>query len=353
MSWGYTAMFWWTDRYRPVTVPNYDQFGTLLYYGIGLVRKLTAFSVPAFLFVSGLFVAYAARGSRSTLSWKVVKVRLTNLLVPYTIWSVVIFVGDFLQGTTHTPVEYLRRLVFGGAAPPYFYVPLLCQLYLLSPLLVTVAKTRGRQLLLVSALVLLSMISLGYLNLYGIVVGMEMPVVDRMRALLPPSSFVRWIFFFVLGVVSGLHLRQLKQWLARFRWHLLVAAIVLAILAVLEAEVIFHSTGVDWWRSTPFSIPASLYAVGFILCFLAFDKIPIPFSRLVRQIGKVSFGIYLLHWTVLQFAARAIQEFTPWLLAPTALFLSVLVILAVGLPLSFTTAVARSPLRRYYRYLFG
>ena len=69
-SWGYTALFWWTDRYRPVTVPNYDQLGSLSYWAIVVVRQLTVFSLPAFLFVSGFFVAYASRGNRSSLTWR-------------------------------------------------------------------------------------------------------------------------------------------------------------------------------------------------------------------------------------------------------------------------------------------
>jgi hypothetical protein len=25
VGWGFVGMFWWTDRYAPVTVPNFDQ----------------------------------------------------------------------------------------------------------------------------------------------------------------------------------------------------------------------------------------------------------------------------------------------------------------------------------------
>lgn len=90
-GWGSIAMSPWADRYRLVVGPDYDQTGTLPYYMLLAMKCLMPFSVPAFLFVSGFFVAYAARGSQSALSWKMVIVRLRNLLVPYLIWSVVIF----------------------------------------------------------------------------------------------------------------------------------------------------------------------------------------------------------------------------------------------------------------------
>ena len=56
-GWGYTAMFWWADRYRQVgSLPNYDQMGSLPYYVLAVIQQLAQFSVPAFLFISGFFI---------------------------------------------------------------------------------------------------------------------------------------------------------------------------------------------------------------------------------------------------------------------------------------------------------
>ena len=33
-GWGYTAMVYWADRYRPVTVPNFDQVWSPSFYGL-------------------------------------------------------------------------------------------------------------------------------------------------------------------------------------------------------------------------------------------------------------------------------------------------------------------------------
>jgi len=347
-SWGYIAMFWWTHRYRPVNSPNFDQIGTLPYYGLLVIQQLTVFSVPAFLFVSGFFVVYAARGSQFTLNWRTVKVRITNLLVPYITWSAVIFIGDFLQGITYTPVEYLRRLALGGATEAYFYIPLICQFYLLSPLVVPIAKTRGRLMLYISALVQLGIMNLWYLNLFGA----NIPGLNQVICMMPGWSFVNWAFFFAFGIVSGFHLQQLKQWLARLKWGLVVAVIVLGLLAILEPEVIYRSTGEDW-RGDPLTISASLYAVTFILCFLAFDKISIPFSTNIYKLGSKTYGIYLLHPKVLECVARIIYHIAPWMLAHQVLFQPLLIIFGVGGPLLFMTAVARSPARRAYRLLFS
>jgi peptidoglycan/LPS O-acetylase OafA/YrhL len=351
IKWANTAMFWWTDQYRPVAVPNYDQMNTASYFAMVVLQKVGVFAVPAFLFISGFFVAYAARG-KSTLTWKMVGVRLKNLLIPYLIWSIIIFVVDFFQGTTYPPVEYLRRLLLCDAVPAYYYVFLLCQLYILSPLLAPFAKARSHLLLSISLIIFVAIVSLFYVKLYSELAGIEMPFIDRLLALVPGRSFLRFIFFFVMGMVSGFHLQRFKQWLQRFKWHLLTIAIVSAPLAIIETELIFQLTGMDW-RGGIFTLTGALYAISFILAFMAFDRVTIPFSKTIYELGLASFGIYLLHTTALEFFARVIRKLTPWLLAYQGVFMCVVTALAVAGPFLFMKLVSKSPLRKYHRYLFG
>jgi membrane-bound acyltransferase YfiQ involved in biofilm formation len=349
-GWGQVAMFLWTDRYRPVTVPNYDQLGSLSYYILLVIRQLTVWSVPAFLFVSGFFVAYAARGSQSVLGWRMVKGRLTSLLVPYALWSGVCFTSDALQGIVYTPAEYLKRLAFGQAdGGAYFYVPLLCGFYLLSPLTVPIAKTHSRLLLLMAALLQLGSLGLRYLVLLPVGIT-DSPLIS---VIIAPWLFVRWSFFFALGVVWGFEAQQLKGWLTRYKWTLIVVAVILGVLAVVEPEIVYRTTGKDW-RFIPFTFATSLYSVAFILCFLVFDEISIPLPNTVQQIGRRSYAIYLLHLKVMEFVARAVRQILPWILAhQVQLLMPMVFTFGLGIPLLMMASVSRSPLRRSYRYLFG
>jgi len=171
---------------------------------------------------------------------------------------------------------------------------------------------------------------------------------------LPNSAVLRWAFFFALGMVCALHLSQLKDWLAARRWWLLGATVLFGCLSVLEAELAVHATSAaDWWRSSPFTVPSTLYAIGVVLSFLAFGEVKLPLQRYVYDLGKSSLGIYLLHYKVLEFAARGLQKILPGLLAYTIPFVLVIVVLAVALPLALMWLVEKSPLRRYHRYLFG
>ena len=355
-QWAWIAMFWWIDRYRSVSVPNYDFLGTFPYYVVVTLQKLGVFAVPAFLFATGFFVAYAGRGKRG-MSWQVAGARLKNLLIPYAIWSVVILIGDYLKGEVYTPLEYVRRLLFGDAVSAYFYVFVLCQLYLLAPLLTPLAKDNAKRLLVGSAALLLGVIGIFYWKLYVELTGIDNSAADLAVSLVPSRLFVRWLFFFALGMVSGFHLEALKRWLTRAKWILLIVAVLSFPLAVIETEWIFQTTGMDW-RGGIFTFTGSLYVLSSILAFLSFERIDFWFSRFsfskgVYNLGRASFGIYLLHTSVLELSARAIQKFVPQILAYPVVFQIVLVILAVAGPLALMAVVTRSTIRVHYRHLFG
>lgn len=355
-QWVWIAMFWWTDRYRPVTVPNYELLGTFSYYVVVVLQKFGVFAVPAFLFATGFFVAYADRGKRG-MSWQVAGARLKNLLIPYVIWSAIILIGDYIKGEVYTPLEYIRRLLMGDAVAAYFYVFVLCQLYLLAPLLTLLAKDNSKKLLIGSAVLLLGVLGIFYWKLYVELQDIKSPAAELAVSLAPGHFFVRWLFFFALGMVSGFHLETLKRWLARAKWVLLGIAILSFPLAVIETEWIFQTTGMDW-RGGIFTLTGSLYVLSGLLAFLGFEKLDawlsrVSCSKMVYDLGRASFGIYLLHTSVLEFSARAIQKFFPQLLAYPVVFQVVLVALAVTVPMALMAVVTKSPLRTYYRYLFG
>ena len=350
-QWVWLGMFWWTDRYLPVSVPNYDAVGTLSYLAVITLQKACCFAVPAFLFATGFFVAYAHRG-KGPMAWKLVGNRLKALLIPYLIWSIVIFLGDYAQGRTYPPLEYARRLLVGEAVPAYYYVIVLCQLYIVSPLLVPLARRHGRWLLLAAAAILLAVIGLFYWKLGAVMTGRESTTVEAILTLTPNQSLARWLFFFVGGLVAGYNLGPLKTWLVRHRWLLLAVAVLSLPLAVWETEWIFRITDMDW-RAGIFTLTGSLFAVSAILAFLSFEGMPPTCAKALSALGSATFGIYLLHTTVLEVTARATQRYIPQVMAYPVLFQLLLAAVAVGVPWVIMRLVLKSPARRWHRYLFG
>jgi membrane-bound acyltransferase YfiQ involved in biofilm formation len=345
-SYIYLSMFWWTTSYRQVTVPNYDQLGSAAYYGVVAIQQLTLFSVPAFLFVSGFFVAYAARGKSGGFSWKTVQGRITGLLWPFLIWSTVLLLLEVVQtGKVGTPLDYIRRLLTGDIIGAYYFVPLLCQFYLLAPLIVKIAKQHPVALLIGSAALQ-----------FGISIWLVYLQINHREFYTGLFSngwlFIWQVFYFPLGVVVGFRWSTVRPWLARYKWILVVLAAAFGLLSIFENEWIQLAMGAtpDWQAMT---VSSRLYALTFILAFVAFDQDKGRIAQGLNWLGARSYGIYLLHFPLLGFGARFFHHFLPALLAQPLLLQVLLVVEAIGISTLFMKAVALSPARKWYRYLFG
>ena len=346
-AWTFIAMFWWVHRYRPVTSPNYDQLSSLPHYVLTALNQLALFSVPAFLLISGFFIAYAARGEPPVLSWKVIRTRLLALLWPYLIWSAVVFVIDALLGTVHSPIEYVTRLLTGNAVGAYFFIPLLAQFYLLSPFLVRWVKARPWLLLALSALLQLALVGLPYLGLLDSSVALQ----RGLRTL--DWVFIRWVFYFVLGVVVGFRRKQVADWLARYRWVMLALTVLLGASSVLESQLLYQAAS-EWdWAYAPLKLSSTLYATFFILAFLGWASRPSTLSRTIERIGGMSYGIYLLHPKALELTAKVIYHLAPALLGYHLVLALVLFAMVLGGSWLLMTIMAKLPMRKVYRYLFG
>jgi hypothetical protein len=92
-------------------------------------------------------------GRTESAGWQLIRSRVVYLLVPYLVWSLLVFAADFAQGQRLSLAAYGRLLLTGRTTPAYYFIPLLIQLYLLSPLIVRAAKRNARALLLVTLLV--------------------------------------------------------------------------------------------------------------------------------------------------------------------------------------------------------
>lgn len=347
-GWGFTAMFWWTDRYLPVSVPNFDQFGSVSYYGLRMVEQLVIFAIPAFLFVSGFFIAFATGRKHHTVPRNIVGVRIKNLLIPYLIWSILIIGVELLQGRGDSALQVLKKLAFGGAAPPYYFVPLLCQLYLLAPFIVPIARNSWKRLLIVTALIQFGAVGLRYVGL----LDLQSPLLQQLAGLTPTWFFPANIFWFTFGIVAGFHLTQLKGWVFQIRWGLAAGAVIFFVLGLVEWELLLNWSPLDWLPATE-TVIDNFYSMTVLLSFIAFESVALPFFKQIGELGPKSFGIYLVHSPVLEFSARVIYHVVPGLLAYQILFQLALVVLGLGVPLLLMALVKRSPARGLYVYLFG
>jgi len=341
-GWGTIAMFIWTHRYLPVAVPNFDQVGTLSYYVLRVAGQLVAFAIPAFVFVSGYFVAYASARSKGTISWQTIRSQVVHLGIPYLVWCGIAVAGLALEGQS---TNYLLAILTGSVKGPYYFVPLLIQLYLISPVLVALARHRWRLLLVSTAIAQIAC----QLLLYNLALDLETPFLPR-RFHVPNWLFPTRVWWFALGIVAGFHLQPLKAWLDRRRRLMQMVAIIFFVVGCVEGEMIFR---VSHFIVSVETVVDSLYALSVIAVFLGRERFAPPLLRLVERVGAASYGLYLAHVPAQEYFARAVYHVAPWMLGNQWILLPALFVAGLGGPLMLMAVGRRSPARSYYRLIFG
>jgi hypothetical protein len=336
-AYGFLAMFNWTNAYRDVTVPNYDLMGSMPYYVLIITRQLDSFAIPAFLFVSGFFVAFAA-GRSGKMKWNAVKSRVVKFLGPFVLWTAVFFL---MQRLIPRDLNTLLRT--------YYYIPLVIQYYLLAPYLGPWAKKHWKSVLVITAVIQIAVMSLGYFNVFRF----TFPGMQLLIQLTPTWFFPSRIFYFTLGLVAGFHRKLFAEWFERRRYILLGALILFAIGSFVEYEIVDNAIGERWLGPNFIGIFRTLYATTFALVFLAFDKVKLPFEKELNKLGTMSLGVYLVNTPAIYIASSLMYHLIPWILGIQSLYIPILIIAGITLPVVLMNLLSKSPVKSYYQYVFG
>src|SRR5579883_33094 len=131
-GYGVFGLVWWGNRFGdPIPAPNRSFIGGPTYYSLLVLSQLSLFSVPLFLFASGFFVTYAARGKWSNLTISLTIGWAKNLLWPFAIWLTASVGMYSLTSITHGFIAPSMLLEFiRSRAEDYYYTPLLIALLL-------------------------------------------------------------------------------------------------------------------------------------------------------------------------------------------------------------------------------
>jgi membrane-bound acyltransferase YfiQ involved in biofilm formation len=170
--------------------------------------------------------------------------------------------------------------------------------------------------------------------------------------MLPKWLFVAQLFWFALGVVAGIEQQALRAMLVRTRRVWPAAALALCAIGVVEWELLLRSAGSPW-RENRITLVDGAYALCVIMTFLAFVDLKLPAAAWLADIGSRSFGIYLAHGVVMDYGARALYHWAPWVLGRQLVLQPIIIGLGLGLPLLAMVVVRRTPLRSVYSYIFG
>lgn len=255
---------------------------------------------------------------------------------------------NYMFGDRLTWQEYLSKLINGGATAPYYYVPLLIQLFILSPLIVEAVKRNWKATLIISFSLQVPVLVANYLALF------------RSSDLVPAwfnTLFLDWrvpayLMWFTLGACIAWKVTAFKQLIIQHKNKLLVLWLFTFIVSIIEWEILRNLTQREWIH---IQVTASyrLFALVFIPLLLSINLKNTWFTSKLTDISSRSYGIYLVHAPVMILTAKITYHVAPFLLQYTLLFQILLVAVSLGIPYLAMVTLERTPFRGLYSYIFG
>jgi hypothetical protein len=280
-----------------------------------------------------------AKGEKSNLTWGMVIPRVKILLIPFLLWTGLRFV-------------MWRRLPdnLDEVLSPYAFVPLLIQFYLVSPLLIPVAKNRWKLFLILAAIIHLGVQAVRYLNGLGVTFPGQAQILS-----LTPWWFIlgQQPLWFPLGLVASLHLPEFKAWLDRYPRVFLIGTIVFGVMSILEFQLVEYLNGEQMLEFSFGGFTRTFFIFFFLIWFMTLDERRIPFSKTLSTIAPRSLGIYLANIPAIYVTALLMYQFTPLLLGSQFFYIGILFLVGLLIPLLVMEVTRRTPARRVYRYIFG
>lgn len=298
-------------------------------------------AVPIYLVVSGSFLTYAFQGITKDkpprVFLKFIWSSIERILWPYLIWSMIFYLMIyFLFGMRFNLLQYAKDLVVGY---PYNFVPLLVFYYLISPIIIWIAKRNP--IILIVGVFLYQMLLLNLLS-PGIL-GFVFP--GWVSKFLPPviaGTMADWAIYFPIGVVYGLKKSQVIPGATKFKHLTVVIFFLFLMFAILDKISIIQ-------------IPQASHIapLAFICLLPAIDRNAIPMAKSFEQIGKRSYGFYLTQIVVLDLILYLIHAIIPTMFLHPLVLAVLCFAIALFAPWGLMIQMAKPPTNRIYAYLFG
>ncbi|CAM3618745.1 acyltransferase [Marinicrinis lubricantis] len=275
------------------------------------VNRFSLFAVPVFLMLSALVLFY-----RYGDEWDAGRIRsfyskrIKFILLPYLIWSVVYYTYNYIWpklklGLPWQPGEmaanFLERLLLGQNGPHLYYFILMFQLYLIFPLLMSLAKRLRRAPMLFIALCVainaaFYLFTYWYTPRYG-------PIPQRATYIFGYMGLIG------VGAMIGMHYHRFVQRLDRLKLapigFMAISGSALVLCYLLSYWGIYRP------QTITFDIVFHLHALFSAAAFITLSRWLLrrhrPLSRMFTSLGSASFGIYLTHVLILSILRNTIE----------------------------------------------
>jgi surface polysaccharide O-acyltransferase-like enzyme len=251
-------------------------------YNIWMVlRQVINFPVAIFIFLAGYFVN--SEKVKQNLLLYIANRGGVRLLVPYLIWSVVYLIKTAIVSGFSSAYDIFLTLLTGGAAVPFYYIIVLLQLTILTPLLV---YKRHWSFYLITPIYLI------FIYIYRFTANNNFQYFGTL--------FPNWIIFYILGM--DCRAGKLDKLINKVNVFWIFGCLLLSIG---EAYLLLTLGQSDTFASSQVKFSSFIYVVVIALWLQKHYKV--CNGNIFSSIGDCSYGIFYIHMLIISLLHKAFE----------------------------------------------
>lgn len=261
-----------------------------------LLRQTLNFAVPLFIFISGWFLAKKVTEDFSFD--RDVPGRIRRVALPYLFWSVAIMTVEGVTRKSFDVGDFFLSLLMGTAQGPYYFIILIIELYLLSPLLFRIDSKRWG----LFAAIGVNAAALAVVTL----ARLEMKEVPFSWYALPALC---WVGYFQFGIYLARREKAVASLGSRKVLLLCLAALALT-LSWGEAFWALSARDDVSWAASAVKLSSFAYSLAAISLLMSLKSSGGKAVGYLARLGDCSFGIFLIHAVYIKHAKALFRKAT-------------------------------------------
>ncbi|MBU3188423.1 acyltransferase [Clostridium bowmanii] len=294
-----------------------------------ILRQFINFPVAVFVFLTAYFTNITKVNDKPKVYFTS---RGKRLLIPFLVWSIFYSAITIAKvGLKGSILKVLIKIMVGQAAAPLYYIVVLMQLVLITPILIKCVSNKYLNLMTFC----ITPIYLVMVYVYTYLTKQQLPLYG--------TIFPAWLIFYYLGLyikINGFASPKKEKASS----HAILLVLGALVLSLIEGYILLHSEMTMAFASSQIKASSFIYAlsiINLILVLKAKDvKIKEGFIKkdgIITKIGNYSYGIFYVHlfWLVI---IEKLTEHIPYIHSILPIY--ELIQISITLALSILTIIA-------------
>lgn len=258
-----------------------------VYYFLGL---LSQYAVPCFLLIAAILVSFSENKIFNNLP-KFYISKVPRIIIPYILWSILYILARYFTGSvTDTQISSVHSWIFwllwGKGYGHLYFVSIILQFYLVAPLLIKAVKLLRDKWYLMLAISILMQLLFYFINKHYI-----FP-----RFPYPATLLIRYLGIIIPGIWIGFNYTKTLAFLSKYWYYIGIICLLSTGFYIYDSLNILNKIPI---KSLNYQLNWYCYVVTSSLLWLIISyklskKQGKPQDWLI-WLGKVSFGVYLIH----------------------------------------------------------